>query len=477
MVFSSDTFLFFFLPVCVLVYALIRREARNAWLLAMSLLFYAWGGGAFLLWLLGSIGVNWVLGLVAERAARDGKAWTTRLAIGFSAAVNMLLLGWFKYANFVVEQLTGIAPGWEIEWERVTLPIGISFFTFQALSYVIDVARGGARALKNPMDFALYVSLFPQLIAGPIVRYHEIASQMRQRSFTLDGVTSGLVRFAHGLCKKVLVADSAGLIADTVFNEAGGPATSADAWIGMFAYTVQIYFDFSGYSDMAIGLGRVFGFTIPENFKRPYSATSMTDFWRRWHVTLSSWFRDYVYIPLGGSRSGTLKTYRNLVIVFLATGIWHGAAWTFVLWGVYHGAWLVIERLRRGLKPTDEEPVGFALFRARAFTLLLVMIGWVLFRANGVDAAGQHYLALLGTRGWEMGGALALEMSRQAWAALAVGAVICVAPGGMSWGRALDERVGPLMATARLLLVCVLLPAAIAQVLAGTFSPFLYFRF
>ncbi|MDG2095545.1 MAG: MBOAT family O-acyltransferase, partial [Phycisphaerales bacterium] len=306
MVFSSQTFLFFFLPVVLGMYFLlgIGPMLRNLWLLLASLIFYAWGGADFILVLLLSIAGNWVLGLIAERSHVNGSPFAKRGSITLSVLLNIGILAWFKYANFFIDQVNDVGASFgmdEFGWSRIALPIGISFFTFQATSYVIDVARGQARVMRNPIDFALYVSLFPQLIAGPIVRYHEISDQLKDRPFDWEHVSSGMLRFTHGLVKKVVIADSIGVIADTAFGSEA-QINAGDAWLGLLAYTMQIYFDFSGYSDMAIGMGRMFGFRLPENFKRPYSAVCMTDFWRRWHVTLSNWFRDYVYIPLGGSR-------------------------------------------------------------------------------------------------------------------------------------------------------------------------------
>jgi alginate O-acetyltransferase complex protein AlgI len=445
-------------------------------LLAASLLFYTWGGGAFVFILIASIGVDYWAGWLADLGvARDRPRWRAA-AVTASVLVNLALLGYFKYANFFVEQLNdlGAALGLgTIAWENVALPIGISFFTFQSMSYTIDVARGRVAHLRNPFDFALYVSLFPQLIAGPIVRYHEISDQMRDRHTRLDDVAQGALRFSHGLVKKVVVADAVAGVADAAFGLTGTELTTVSAWIGLAAYTVQIYFDFSGYSDMAIGLGRMLGFTFPENSRRPYSALSITDFWRRWHITLSNWFRDYLYVPLGGNRGSTAATHRNLGIVFLLTGLWHGASWTFVVWGMYHGGLLMLERL------TGQRPVRSASWAPvrRAVTLLLVMTGWALFRADSLGHAADYLRALFT---WQ-GSALALPVTDalnvKATVTLIAAAAVAFLPGSFVGGRFLAFGRASWVPAARLALMTVGLPYAVLLVASGTFSPFLYFQF
>ncbi len=477
MVFSSQTFLFVFLPVVLALYALTPRAGKNTLLLVFSILFYTWGGGWFLGWLLGSIAANWVFGLLAGRARDRGKRRATHGVVALSVIYNIGVLAWFKYANFFVDQLNTIIARTDaspIGWTAIMLPIGISFFTFQANSYVFDIARGEAKPMRNPFDFALYVSLFPQLIAGPIVRYQEIEAQIRSRAFRFDAVCAGMVRFSHGLCKKVLIADSVAPLADAAFAP-GASINSADAWVGLLAYTVQIYFDFSGYSDMALGLGRMFGFRFPENFDHPYSSASVTEFWRRWHMTLSRWFRDYLYIPLGGSRSGRWITYRNLVIVFLVTGLWHGANWTFVAWGAYHGFWLVVERVR-GVARKDR-PRGLWLIPTRAWTLLIVMIGWVLFRSPTMTDAWHYTRTLFSSWPGRTGPAMLEATSNQAWLALGIGCLSFVAPYWWTIGPRLDDGRGPVAAGLRYAVVFVGLPLALLLVITGSFSPFLYFQF
>lgn len=470
MVFSSHVFVFYLLPCVVLLHLLAGRWLRNTVLLASSLFFYTWGGGPFVAWLLLSIAGNWLLGMFAARAVLGRDPTRTRAAVTLSVVLNVALLGWFKYANFLVDQLHALGAGFT--WTEVLLPIGISFFTFQSMSYVIDIARGHASALRNPLDFALYVALFPQLIAGPIVRYREIAEQIRERTVASEDLTTGALRFALGLCKKVLIADSVAPLADAVFGS-GADVGVVDAWVGTFAYGVQIYFDFSGYSDMAIGMGRMFGFRIPENFRRPYAAVSVTDFWRRWHITLSSWFKDYLYLPLGGSRVSTAKTYRNLVVVFLLTGAWHGANWTFVAWGLFHGALLILERLT-GWREAPEPgrlPVG-----RRAYTFVAVMLGWVVFRADSLGDAGSIYGALVGLSGAPAAGVVA-EVTWQPLLALLVGMTSPFLSGARALGVTLDEGESLGVSALRYGVAVVALPIALLFVASATFSPFLYFRF
>jgi alginate O-acetyltransferase complex protein AlgI len=476
MVFSSVTFLFFFLPICLGGYYLLPPRFRNAWLLFSSLIFYTWGGGALVTLLIISTVVDYAMGWVAAGGVKSGNRKRIRIGVTGSVLVNVALLGYFKYANFIVEQFNALGQrfGFEqIAWTSVVLPIGISFFTFQSMSYTIDVARGRVQHLRNPFDFALYVTLFPQLVAGPIVRFHEISGQLKQRTMSLERFAGGAARFAHGLAKKVLIADAVAPIADAAFAaDAGGLAAGA-AWLGVAAYTIQIYFDFSGYSDMAIGLGSMLGFTFPENFRRPYSAVSVTDFWRRWHITLSNWFRDYVYIPLGGSRQGSGRTMANLWIVFVLVGFWHGANWTFVLWGVYHGGLLVLERL------TGQRPVGEGASRQvlrRALVLLAVMVGWVLFRSPSAVAAWD-YLGSMFTAGGITPEAITAAIDTRAVLALGIGVASVFLPGNLVGGLLVTNWQGLRGAAVRVAEVAVAFPYSLIVVASGSFSPFLYYQF
>jgi alginate O-acetyltransferase complex protein AlgI len=468
LVFSSVSFLFWFLPLTLAVYHLAPARLRNAVLLLASLGFYTWGAGAAVFLLVISVFADFGCGAWAHRARERNDQTGLRLAIAGSVVVNLALLGWFKYANFLVEQLNSLGLG-TIAWNSVVLPIGISFFTFQSMTYTFDVARGRVERTRSLLDFALYVALFPQLIAGPIVRYLDIADQIRARDRRLEDFAAGAVRFSHGLVKKVVVADAVGAMADAVFAADASGLSASLAWTGVAAYTMQIYFDFSGYSDMAIGLGRMFGFRFPENFLRPYSAGSITDFWRRWHVTLSRWFRDYVYIPWGGSRGSGAATYRNLVLVFLLCGLWHGANWTFVVWGVWHGMLLVVERATGW-----REPGGAG---RRALTLLLVIIGWVVFRADSLGHAGQIYVAMVGGGTGEAWGDIATALTHRHLITLALASFVVVLPASSS-GPALLEGPAPLRPRIlRFALIGVLLPWALLLAAAGTFSPFLYYQF
>jgi alginate O-acetyltransferase complex protein AlgI len=472
MVFSSIEFLFLFLPVVLLAYRLTPGRVRNGLLMGASALFYTWGGGAFVLILAASIVVDYCAGWMVDVARERDLPRRRAAGILLSVLVNVGLLGYFKYANFFVDQWNALGIG-TIAWTNVALPIGISFFTFQSMSYTIDVARGRARHLRNPVDFALYVSLFPQLIAGPIVRYHEIADQLRGRVTRLEDFAEGVLRFSHGLVKKVVVADAVAPVADAAFGLGAADLTTTSAWVGVAAYTIQIYFDFSGYSDMAIGLGRMFGFTFPENFRRPYSALSVTDFWRRWHITLSNWFRDYLYVPLGGNRGRAAVTYRNLVIVFLLTGFWHGANWTFLVWGAYHGGLLIVERL------TGQRPVRAASlpWLRRAVTLVLVMAGWAIFRADSIWLAGDYLRAMFTWQGGGLAVPVADALTTKALLTLVAAWSVVLLPGGFVGGVFLARSPARWAPAARFAVLAVALPYAVLLVASGTFSPFLYFQF
>jgi alginate O-acetyltransferase complex protein AlgI len=476
MVFSSLAFLFFFLPASLLLYFASPARWRNATLAVLSLVFYAWGAGPLVFVLIASAAVNFGLGIAAASERRWRSLPVARLAVIASVAANLALLGYFKYANFFVDQLTstqawlGLEP---IAWSRVVLPIGISFFTFQAMSYVIDVARRAHPPERRPVDFLLFKSCFPQLIAGPIVRYQEIAADLRERRTRVEDFAAGALRFAHGLAKKVLVADPLGSIAAAAFGLPAAELDAASAWIGVVAYTFQIYFDFSGYSDMAIGMGHLFGFHYPENFDRPYSAVSITDFWRRWHMTLSRWFRDYLYVPLGGSRVAPARLYSNLGVVFLCTGLWHGANWTFVLWGAYHGSLLILERLT-GVRDLGDDRARVA---RRALTLFLVALGWVLFRAHSPAHAIAYYGAMVDVGAGPLSPAVAATLTNQALATLLLAPFVALLPRDFVAGRYLARGDGWLCAGARLGVVAVLLPWSVLQVARGSFSPFLYFQF
>ena len=395
MVFSAPIFIFLFLPIVIFLIVVAEKKLHNIILLCASLFFYAWGALAQTPIFIFSIVSNYCFGLLIAKA--HGKKAT--LIVGMGIAVNLLLLGYFKYFNFLLENLntlfsvTGLKL---VAYEPVVLPIGISFFTFHAMSYIIDVYRKKVPAQKNFLDLALYISFFPQLIAGPIVRDIDVASQFQKRTLSLEKVSFGIQRFIFGFSKKVIIANAMAYLADKIFNTPLDQISNGTAWLGITAYTFQIYFDFSGYSDMAIGLAKIFGFDFPENFNYPYIAQSVKEFWRRWHISLSTWFRDFLYIPLGGSKGSNQKTIRNLLIVFFCTGFWHGASWNFIVWGMFHGLFLLLERiglekiLTKAWKPIR---IGY--------TLLVVMIGWVFFRATDLNHAIGYLNKMISIQGDE----------------------------------------------------------------------------
>jgi D-alanyl-lipoteichoic acid acyltransferase DltB (MBOAT superfamily) len=500
--FSSVTFLFFFLPAAVVLYVLTPTILLKNWvLLTLSLGFYAWGEPAFVFLMVSVIIVNFIAASIMDPLS--GRMRQAVLAIAI--AIDLGVLGLFKYVDFAVLNLARATQplGLKLMAPGLQLPLGISFFTFHCLSYLIDVYRRRFPANRRLWEVALYIALFPQLVAGPIVRYKVIANQIRQRRHSLGRASAGMRMFVIGLAQKVLIADMISGLAGAVFDHTVHP-TLIDAWTGALAYSLQIYFDFAGYSNMAIGLGLVFGFSLPRNFNLPYQSQSITEFWRRWHITLSSWFRDYLYIPLGGNRGSHLQTYRNLVIVFLLCGLWHGASWTFVLWGAWHGGFLVLERaglserLRRLPAPV-----------AWAYAALAIMFGWVLFRSADLARALDVWRGMVGLNGAVgMGPALAAALQPAEVAILVVGAVLALDPlGRRNRHRALTTEVddakgletlapktlgpqtlasldGPGARSTGLrrpladwAATAAMFGLSILQVSGGAFSPFLYFRF
>ena len=466
MVFSSLTFLIFFLPTLLLCYFLIpksQRGLRNFVLLIFSLFFYGWGGPKFLLLLLISIVINYLCGLYAEL----GKTLSARKsAVIVAVILNLGLLGWFKYAGFFAEMICSL--GVIIPVPEIVLPVGISFFTFQGLSYVIDVYRKDAPAQKNPLNGALYIALFPQLVAGPIVRYTTIAEMIMNRKENLDDFSAGVVRFMLGLGKKMILANAMGEIADSIFAlDTGGMAVSL-AWIGIFAYTLQIYFDFSAYSDMAIGLGRMFGFHFLENFNYPYISRSITEFWRRWHISLSSWFRDYLYIPLGGSRCGLAKQIRNIAIVWLLTGLWHGADYNFILWGIYWFALLCGEKfLWQGLLKKVPKVIR------SIYSWVFILIGWVLFSLSSMGEIGTYLTAMFTLKnGFLHGDSVTYILS---YLPLLLIALFAAMPYGKQlWQKLSAQRYASILEFLGLTLIFLF---AVASLTNQSYNPFLYFRF
>lgn len=463
MLFSGIPFLFYFLPCVLLVYFIVPQKGRNAVLLAASLFFYGWGEPKFLLFMVFSIVQGYVFARLIGRGRRK------KLFLTLSLVLSFALLGYCKYADFFIENFNAVT-GLSLPLLKIALPIGISFYTFQIASYEIDVYRGDVAAQHNFIDFAAYVAMFPQLIAGPIVRYRDIAPQLKERTHSLEAAASGASRFAVGLGKKVLVANVLAQLVSAY--KASAEQTALYAWLCAIAFTLQIYFDFSGYSDMAIGLGRIFGFTFPENFRYPYIAKSITEFWRRWHMSLSTWFRDYLYIPLGGSRCSRIRHIFNILVVWMATGFWHGAAWNFVFWGLFYAVLLMAEKffLLPALKKGRVLP--------HVYVLLAVTLGFVLFDAASLKDA-LHQLGTLFGAGTASGlGTEALYMLRSYGVVLALAALGATPLPAMLWKKVQEAKsLAPVLTVAEPLCTFALLALCTAFLVDGSFNPFLYFRF
>ncbi|HYA88734.1 MAG TPA: MBOAT family protein [Nitrospirota bacterium] len=449
-----------------------KAALKNAVLTIFSLIFYAWGGAEFIFLLILSTFSDYVIALLIMRSSGGRK----RLYVASSIAINLGLLCYFKYANFLILLLDSFISGVgisQVAASSIALPIGISFFTFHRLSYIIDVYRGTRRAFINVLDFFLYVTMFPQLIAGPIVRFHEISDQIKSRTESIHLLYEGVLYFCWGLIKKTVFANSCGEIADAIFNLSPDALDTKTAWLGVSAYTIQIYFDFSAYSDMAIGLAMIFGFRLPENFNRPYSAISLTDFWRRWHMTLTRWFRDYLYIPLGGNKKGALRTYLNLMIVFILCGLWHGAYLPFLIWGLYHGGFLIIERFT-GLRNLSTE--RYILSR-RVITLLIVMVGWVIFRSNSFSQLSSFISAMFLPKNLPLPFHLIPIINSRNIFFFLLASIVFILPTNLSVTRYLLQNDKPLVILARLALITVGVPYSIALIASGSYNPFIYFRF
>ena len=466
MAFSSVIFVCVFLPaVCILNWAIPGVRGRNILLAAASLLFYAFGDPAHLLLLLGSVLFNYAAGLLAARSWR----WS-RLVLWAAVAGNLGVLAFYKYLGFLAENLS-LLLGVSLPVPAVALPLGISFFTFQGLSYVIDVYRDKSLATRSFFDLLLYICLFPRLVAGPILKYQDVAGELHCRAVTLDGTARGVRRFILGLTKKLLLSDTAAGMVNAVFALEAGQLDFRLAWLGAVGYALQIYFDFSGYSDMAIGLGWIFGFHFKENFRYPYAAASVKEFWRRWHISLSTWFRDYLYIPLGGNRKGKVRTYCNKLIVFFCTGLWHGASWTYVVWGLWHGAFLVAEdRLPAGRLKKPLRWLG------HVYTLLVVVLGFVFFRASSLGQAGAIIASMF------TGFAVTAETTA-ALAGLADPLRLSVMAAGCVCSLPLLDRVRaaakahPALEAASYPAALLLFALDIVHLSAASFVPFIYFQF
>ena len=465
MVFSSFTFLFIFLPLVLLTYFFAKkRKYRNIILLIFSLIFYAWGEPIYVLLMILSIVVNYFIALKIDRL-KNGKKKLMIIDIIF----NLAIIGFFKYGNFVIQNINGIF-NCNIAEIKLGLPIGISFYTFQVLSYVIDVYKKTVPAQKSIINLGMYVTLFPQLIAGPIVRYETVAEEIENRKENFTEIVEGLKRFFIGLGKKVLIANQMALIADTIYGGNIETAGTITLWIVAISYTLQIYFDFSGYSDMAIGLGKMFGFHFLENFNYPYIAQSITDFWRRWHISLSTWFRDYVYIPLGGNRVSKIKWLRNILIVWLLTGLWHGASWNFILWGIYYGVILIIEKIFLG-KYIEKLPRFFR----HIYTLFFVVIGWVIFR---IEDFSQMGIVLQKMFVWTKSGILDnIILNYDIFASLPyiIIGIIGSIPVFAKVKESTKSRVTySVISTIWCLVIFII---SICFLLTATYNPFIYFRF
>lgn len=466
MVFSSTIFIFMFLPIVLLAYYILGKKVRNYVLLLASLFFYAWGGVEYLKTLIVSIIINYIFGLLIDNA-RD-KIKLKKVFLGIGVLLNLALLFYYKYFDFFVENSNKLFNT-SFSLKYIALPIGISFFTFQGMSYIIDIYRKDGKVNKNPFSVALYISFFPQLVAGPIVKYKTVDNQIRNRKESIEYFSYGINRFVIGLAKKVIIADVLAAIADNIFTQYYSGIDTPTAWIGAICYTFQIYYDFSGYSDMAIGLGYMFGFKFMENFNYPYISKSITEFWRRWHISLSTWFKEYLYIPLGGNRRGNV--YLNLFIVFLVTGIWHGADWTFVLWGLWHGLFILIERFLKNKKWYINIPNIIKYI----ITMLIVILGWVLFRADNLDQAIGFIKTMFGINSAET---LTFEyiyfINRKLifWIVMAtIGASPFIANKLKKYnGRKSFE----ILATIG---ISILFVISIIFVVNSTYSPFIYFQF
>ena len=480
MVFSSITFLFLFLPVVLIGYLCVGKRGRNLFLLLASLFFYFWGEQLFVYVMLTSISMNYIFGLLLDRNGMQGRRFG-KILLAAALFSNLCMLVFFKYANFAVDNLN-LLFSWihipPVHLDAVHLPIGISFFTFQAMSYLIDLYRRECKAQKNPLYLGLYISLFPQLIAGPIVRYRDIADQIRKRIVTLHDFACGAERFIFGLGKKVLIANPMGQMADQIFGMQIHLLSTGSAWLGVICYTLQIYFDFSGYSDMAIGLGRMFGFHFLENFNYPYISRSVREFWRRWHISLSTWFRDYLYIPIGGNRHGSYRTAMNLLVVFLLCGLWHGASWNFILWGLMYGVFLVAERGAWGKVLTGMHPLV-----QHCYTLLVVINGWVFFRIEQLSEAGSYFSVMYGFTGAErMHPRIILNCDMLFFCSVTAGILLSL-PLYPCLRTYVGERIKennpaiiPVQA-AKLGLISIVLLFSLSSISVGAYNPFIYFRF
>lgn len=474
MLFSSVIFIYWFLPIVLLLYYVLfrgNRKWQNIFLLLVSLLFYAWGEPYFVLIMMASIAVNYYFGLLVNSQKKKGNVRTCKTLIVLTVVFNLLILFVFKYLTFALTTVNDMLD-LSLPVPAIALPIGISFFTFQAMSYVFDVYRGRGEVQRSILDVGLYISFFPQLIAGPIVRYQTVAWEIKNRKETIGDISDGFCRFIVGLAKKVLLSNSFALVADRVFDLVAGDGSISTAlgWLGAICYTLQIFFDFGGYSDMAIGLGKMFGFHFPENFDYPYISKSVTEFWRRWHISLGSWFRDYVYIPLGGSRVNTAKLIRNLFVVWLLTGIWHGANWTFIVWGLMYFVLLTFEKLT-GLSEVQNKACRPAMW---AYTMFFVIIGWVLFRSGSLQDAARYLGFLFGIGSASFVDGLFMTELKSIHIQLVFGLMFSVPLFPAFKEKVRDNAAWHLLSAVALVLLFLL---SIASLEGNSYNPFIYFNF
>lgn len=466
MLFSSISFIYVFLPAVCFLYLITRKELHNPILLIASIIFYAWGEPRYLAIMLVTIMVNYLGALLIEKYPLKKK-----LTLTLTIAANLGFLIYFKYFNFILGNINALLHT-NIDFIKVVMPIGISFYTFQAMSYLIDVYRGECKAQKDIYKLALYICLFPQLIAGPIVKYHDVAEQIDSREVNFEKVDIGVKRFIIGLAKKMLLANTMGAIADKIFVQAPDTFTPLVAWIGSFAYSLQLFYDFSGYSDMAIGLGLIFGFRFMENFNYPYISKSITEFWRRWHISLSTWFKQYVYIPLGGNKISPNRTYINLAVVFFLTGLWHGASWNFIFWGLWNGFFIILEKMTGWHKETDKP---FINFLKHIYTIFIFVLGWVMFRADNMHYAAIYLKNMFGlVKVHDIAYGISYYGDTVEILTFII-AVICAMPVFSKILEIKQERkILRSIVNIWLIILFILSTAAVA---ASTYNPFIYFRF
>ena len=470
MVFSSMIFLWLFLPIVLLLYFISNKKFKNIILLLASLLFYAWGEPKYIILMIISITMNYIFGILIDKFRKKDKLFLTLAILS-----NLGLLGYFKYYNFFATNINKMFSYDVVDIKNIILPIGISFYTFQILSYVIDLYRKEIKVQKNIFNLALYVSFFPQLIAGPIVKYKDIEDEINDRKVTLELFASGVRKFVYGLGKKVILANTLALIVDTIYSYDMSQLNTPIVWLAAISYTLQIYFDFSGYSDMAIGLGRMFGFHFPENFNLPYISESITEFWRRWHISLSTWFKQYLYIPLGGNRKGKIRTYINLFIVFFATGLWHGASWNFVAWGgIFYGTILVIEKLFLK-KLLDKNK--FKLLN-HIYVMLIVIVGWVLFRAEGLRHA-LDIIKMMFSFNFKTIYIVMPTFINSKNILILIASIILCGPGQKMISSLLHkDKIKTIYSNCfEPIIIIILLLISISELVASTYNPFIYFRF